>query len=253
VLEWNGTEFKTVVKEENWYYRVIKVPDRGGSILVGQKGGFKDIFVGGIYELIWDNGRYAAADKQHLPNWANVYGFTYGDVLDNGGESVLALRKNGILYILDQTGKEEWASSDSYGGSNIYLLSPADLKAEKSVGRQIDPSAFKGLYLQQRIFVTDLDKDKKNEVIVVKNRDAARGLLERYRNYNGGHFEALVWDNVGFRKKWRTRQFSGYISDYDVGDLNNDGRDELVFSVMAKSDTPFADPKSYIVSWSLKE
>ncbi len=173
--------------------------------------------------------------------------------MGNGQESVFALSRNGTLRILDSIGKEEWTSSDTYGGSNIYLLSPADKKAATSVGRQIDPTAFKGLYLQQRIFITDLDKDKKNEVIVVKNHDAVRGLLQRYRNYSGGHFEALVWDNVGLRKKWKTRQFSGYISDYDVGDLNNDGTDELVFSVMAKSGTPFTDPKSYIVSWSLKK
>jgi len=253
VLEWNGTEFKTVVKQENWHYRVIKAPDRGEPILLGQKGGYKNIFLGGIYELKWDNGRYAPADKQHLPNWLNVYGFTYGDVFNNGRESILAIRKNGTLSIQDTGGNEEWASSDTYGGSNIYLLSPADLKAAKGVGRQTDPTQSKGLYLQQRILITDLDKDKKNEVIVVKNHDTARGLLERYRSYSGGHFESLVWDNVGFRKKWRTRKFSGYISDYAVGDLDNDGTDELVFALIAKSDSTFSEPKSHIISWSLKK
>ncbi|MGD9228974.1 MAG: hypothetical protein PVF26_20895, partial [Desulfobacterales bacterium] len=103
------------------------------------------------------------------------------------------------------------------------------------------------------IFVTDLDQDKKNEVIVVKNQDVSRGLFHRYRKYVGGHFEALVWDNVGLRRQWQTRQFSGYISDYDIGDLYNDGTDELVFAVLAKSAGPIADPKSYLVSWRLKK
>jgi hypothetical protein len=127
------------------------------------------------------------------------------------------------------------------------------MKEKKKEGRQIDPTAGKGLYLQQRIFVADLDQDRKNEVIVVKNHDVSRGLFQRYRKYINGHFEAFVWDSVGLRSKWKTRKFTGYISDYDVGDLDNDGTDELVFAVMASSAGPIADPKSYIVSWSLKK
>jgi len=253
VLEWNGTEFKTLAKGENWFYRVIRVSHEGSPILLGQKGGFKKVFSGGIYELRWDNVRYVPEDKQRLPNWVNVYGFTYGDVLNEGRDSVLAIRKNSTLSILDKDGQKEWTSSDTYGGSNIFLLAPAEMRAAKTEGHIIDPTAFAGIYLQQRIFVTDLDQDKKNEVIVVKNHDVARGLFHRLKKYTSGHFEALIWDNVGLRKKWKTRKFSGYISDYDVSDLDNDGTDELVFAVIAKSDSLIAEPKSYIVSWSLKK
>jgi len=59
--------------------------------------------------------------------------------------------------------------SDTYGGSNIFLLSPADKKLATTPTRQTDPTAFKGQYLQQRIFVSDLDKDKKKEWINFKS------------------------------------------------------------------------------------
>ena len=253
VLEWNGTEFKTLTQDENWYYRVIKVSQKGLPILLGQKGGFTDAFAGSIYALGWDNVRYVSEEKQRLPRWVRVYGLTYGDVLNEDQDSVLAIRKDGMLSILDQDGQETWASSETYGGSNFYLLSPAEIKAKKKEGHIVDPTASKGIYLQQRIFVTDLDQDKKNEVIVVKNHDVSRGTFHRYRKFISGHFEALVWDNVGLRSIWKTRKFTGYISDYDVGDFDNDGTDELVFAVMAKSGSPLADPKSYIVAWSLKK
>jgi hypothetical protein len=253
VLEWNGTEFITLAKGENWYYRVIKVSKKDSPILLGQKGGFNNAFSGPVYELGWDNVRYVPEGKQRLPNWVKVYGFTYGDVLNEDQNSVLAFRKDSTLSLLDHDGQEEWTSSETYGGSNILLLSPAEMKEKKTESRMDDSTAFKGLYLQQRIFVTDLDQDKKNEVIVVKNQDVSRGLFHRYRKYINGHFEALVWDNVGLRRQWKTRKFSGYIADYDVSDLDNDGTDELVFAVMAKSAGPLADPKSYIVSWSLKK
>jgi TolB-like protein len=253
VLEWNGTEFKTLAKDENWYYRVIKVSSKAPPILLGQKGGFREAFSGPVYELGWDKVRYVSQEKQRLPSWVKVYGFTYGDVFNDGQEAILAFRKDNTLSILDHDGQEEWTSSETYGGSKIYLLSPAEMKAAKTEGRQDDPTAFGGIYLKPRIFVTDLDQDKKNEVIVVKNQDVSRGLFHRYRKYVGGHFEALVWDNVGLRRQWQTRQFSGYISDYDIGDLYNDGTDELVFAVLAKSAGPIADPKSYLVSWRLKK
>jgi len=253
VLEWNGTEFKTLAKGENWYYRAIKVAQKGQALLLGQRGGYTDSFSGPVYSLGWDSARYVSEDKHDLPKWVNVYGLTYGDALNEGQDSVLAIRKDGILSILDLDGQEAWTSSETYGGSNIFLLSPADMKATKKEGRLDDPTAMKGLYLEQRVFVTDLDRDKKNEVIVVKNHDVSRGIFHRSRKFTKGHFEALAWDNVGLRSIWKTRRFSGYISDYTVGDLDNDGTDELVFAVIAKSDGPMTDPKSYIVAWSLQK
>lgn len=253
VLEWNGTEFNTLTKDENWYYRVVRASQKGPPLLLGQKGGFNDAFSGPIYALGWDKVRYVPEDKQNLPSWVKVYGLTYGDVMNEGQDSVLAFSKNDTLTILDKDGQEQWTSSETYGGSDVYLLSPAEMKEKKKEGRIIDPTAFKGLYLQQRIFVTDLDQDQKNEVIVVKNHDVSRGLFHRYRKYINGNFEAFVWDNVGLRGKWKTRKFSGYISDYDVSDLDNDGTDELVFAVIARSEGAMTDPRSYIVAWSLKK
>jgi hypothetical protein len=250
VLEWNGTNFKTLTEGESWYFRVIRLPDRDKPILVGQKGGYKDLFLGGIYELTWDNGRYSPADKQPLPKWVTAYGFTYGDVLNSGQQFAIVFTETNMLTILDSAGAEEWTSSETYGGSSVYLLSSADMKEAKTEGQRIDPTAFKGQFLQQRIFVADLDQDKKNEVIVVKNHDAAGGLLNRYKQYTSGHFEGLVWDNVGLRKQWRTRKFSGYISDYAVGDLDNNGTADLVFAVTRRTGTALTEAKSYIVSMS---
>jgi len=253
VLEWNGTEFKTLAKDENWYFRVIRGSKGAPPLLLGQKGGFNKAFSGPVYVLKWNNGRYTAEDPQRLPDWAMVYGLTFGDVLNDGRQLFVALTQNETLTILDQDGKEEWTGSETYGGCNIYLLAPSEKIEATTPGQIIDPTAFGGIYLQQRIFIADLDKDNKNEVIVVKNQDVSRGLLRRYRKYTGGYFEALIWDNVGLRGKWKTRRFSGYISDYDVGDFDNAGTDELVFAVVAQSGSAFSEAKSYLVSWSLKK
>ena len=74
--------------------------------------------------------------------------------------------------------------------------------------------------------------------------------MSRTRAYRDGRFECLDWDNVGLRALWRTRNFSGYISDYNIGDFDNDGQDELIFAVIKKTGDPVTgEPKSYLVSW----
>jgi hypothetical protein len=107
------------------------------------------------------------------------------------------------------------------------------------------------VYLAQRIHIADLDRDGKNELIVVKNQDVARRLLSRLRIFKSGHIECLTWNTLGLNLKWKTREISRYISDYAIADLNNDGQDELVFSVVAKTDTLLGDAKSFIVSWTI--
>jgi hypothetical protein len=53
---------------------------------------------------------------------------------------------------------------------------------------------------------------------------------------------------MGLYQKWRTREISGYISDYAIADVNNDGQDELVFSVVEKHSSALGKAKSFIAS-----
>jgi len=126
VLEWNGTEFKTIQDNSSWYYRVLIIPGRGSKILFGQKRGRDDIFSReGIYELVWNNGRYESLPQQIIPKSINIYGFAYGDVLNNDRKMIVAFTKNDYLQILDQNGNEEWQSSERYGGSSTYFEIPS--------------------------------------------------------------------------------------------------------------------------------
>ena len=68
--------------------------------------------------------------------------------------------------------------------------------------------------------------------------------------FREGRFECLAWDNLGLASLWHTRKFAGYISDYNLGDFDNDGRDELVFAVIKRTGDPVTgQEKSYLVSW----
>ena len=253
VLEWDGKDFKKIADNEDWHYRVLDIPARRGKVLFGQKGGNATIFSGNIYELKWVNGDYISTNSETLPKGINVYGFSYGDVLNSGQEMILAFNSNEYLRLLNANGSEEWLSSEPYGGSNSYLEPSADIEAAKKTRKDSDPRSQNRLYLPQRILVTDLDKDGKKDVLVVKNIDTTGGVLERVRLFKSGYFESLSWDNVGLSPKWRTRKFSGYISDYTLGDIDNDGKDELVFLLVTQAGgSTLGDDRSFVVSWKTK-
>ncbi len=240
VLEWNGTKFDKIAEKQRWYYRVIDVPKKG-KVLMGQKRGIKELFMGGVDELRWNGREYVSSKEQNLPPDVTVFGFAYGDVLNSGGEMTMAFAKNERLRLLDKDGKEEWRSADPYGGSSLYLEYPGE------VSNRVGEKELPHYYLPQRIWIRDIDKDGKTEVIVSRNTDTTGRYFTRFRLFKSGYITCLAWDNVGMYEKWKTREISGYISDYALADIDNDGKDDLVISVVAQSDSAFGDPKSFVV------
>jgi len=253
VLEWDGKDFKKIADNEDWHYRALDIPARGGKVLFGQKGGNASIFSGNVHELKWVHGYYVSTNKEILPRGLNVYGFSYGDILNSGQEMTLGFNANEYLSLFNANGGEEWTSSDPYGGSNSYLEPPAEIEAAKKIRSDPDPRTQNRLYLPQRILITDLDKDGKKDVLVVKNIDTTGGVFSRIRLFKSGYFESLSWDNVGLSPKWRTRNFSGYISDYTLGDIDNDGKDELVFILVTQAGgSVLGADRSFVISWDAK-
>ncbi|MBW2201849.1 MAG: hypothetical protein JRF71_13615, partial [Deltaproteobacteria bacterium] len=233
--------FSRIVENENWYYRVLNVPDRG-DLLLGQKRGMDDIFTGGVYALQWENGRYVPADRQNLPKPMNIYGFAYGDVQNKGLEMIIAFTTDDYIQILNTDGKSAWKSNERFGRGATYLEFPMKDGSSISGVREMDR-----YYLPPRILVDDLDNDGKTEIVVVKNKDTT-GFLSRMRVLKSGHIECLTWDNMGLAPKWKTRTYSKYISDYLLADIDNDGHNELVYAVVAIGSDSLKSAKSFIIS-----
>jgi hypothetical protein len=239
VLEWTGGRLQPKVAEVNSYFRVIHVPG-GGAMLVGQGKGGKKPFISGVEELTWNGQTYVPGAPQALPPWINVFSFSYGDVNGNGQTDTMAFTDLYYLRLLDTEAQREWESPDAFGGSGVYLTYPAD---SARIGQYIEKDKY---YLPQRILIADVDQDGVNEVIVSRNRDAAKGLFERLRLFKGGHIECLSWDQLGLYPEWRTREVSGHLSDYGIGDVDNDGRQELVYAVIRQSGSVIADSRSFL-------
>ncbi len=244
VLEWDGSKLVKIVQDAEWYFRVMTAPGKK-PVLLGQQRGMVELFTKSIHELKWKDGAYAASSLAEVPRGFSLYAFTSGNALNDGRDKTVALTAGLRLRVFDQTGDVEWTSSERFTGSGIYMPYPVDVNDSSEELRK------KRYYLPQRIFISDIDKDGKNEVILVNNKDYMRNLLPNLRIFKSGHIECLQWEGLAFGMKWRTTDVSGQITDMAIGDLNNDGVEEIVFSVVDRPGSAFNNARSYLVSWQL--
>jgi hypothetical protein len=250
VLEWNGTAYEKISEKTEWYYRVTHHASKG-AILLGQKvasdknmDSGKDIkdalFEKGVYQLQWQDNAYQPSVLQNLPGDLTIYGYVSGDVANKNQDKIVALSNSGYLTVMDLKGEKEWESDKPYGGSTIFFEITDPYNSERQ----------EYYYLPQRIYLTDFDKDSTNEIIVVKNQDAARALSHS-KFFKEGSIECLAYDDIGMQLKWQTRKISGYICDYVIGDFDNDGQDDLVFASVAKKKSAINKGRSAIIACSI--
>jgi hypothetical protein len=88
------------------------------------------------------------------------------------------------------------------------------------------------VYIPGRILIKDLDGDGLNEVIVNKNISSTTDWVDKLRFFEKGEIYDLVWDEGTFITNWKTKEINGYISDFQIKDIDNDGDEELVVAAI---------------------
>ena len=251
VMEWNGASFAPIHEERFWFYRVSRDAKTKHTRLFGQKGRTDAVMMGPAHHLAWTEGGYQSQSVVPLPKGINIFGMAYGDVTRDGIENVVVFDRKDHVRVLGPGGKEEWRSFEPFGGGRTWLITVEEYRNSQKQGYLYnDPMPDNFFWVSQRIILVDINQEGQNAVIVVQNADITKGVMARQRMYRQGHFECLAWDNLGLTGLWRTRKFAGYISDYNLGDFDNDGRDELVFAVIKRTGDPVTgQEKSYLVSW----
>ncbi len=162
--------------------------------------------------------------------------------MNDSGESFVTLDDQDRLRVFTSAKEREWKSENRFGGSENYIdIDSAEKKSEYE----------NRIYLPHRIFVTDLNQDGKTEVVVIKHSSVSSRLFRRFRRYSSAQFESLSWNGLGLAENWHTRKVSGYICDYAIGDINNDGGLELVAAIVSKRESVGRKAKSSIITYDL--
>jgi TolB-like protein len=252
VVEWDGTNFKKVAKNEPWYYRVLNHP-MFGEILVGQKKStsvkeVSDIpLIPNAFKLEWNaiKNKYVKKDKLKLLKGSNIFGLAIGDVKNDRTDRMIGFDDDDHLRIFTHQGKEDWTSEEEYGGSENFL------ELEDSIYVSSKDPMKDRLYLPHRIFIADLNENGKNEIIVVKNHSVTGKVFKRYRQFSGAQVQSLTWNGLGLAPLWNTRKVSGYFSDYQLGDIDDDGDLEIIISVVSKRESVMEKGKSSVIVYEL--
>jgi hypothetical protein len=219
-LKWQNRQLVTLAKGQNWFFRVINLPDKGET-LIGQKRQMSAGFTPGIYILNHEGKGFRKGEKLDITRWANALNFTIGDITGQGKREVILLGFGDELELYDSDGEGIWSSGENYGGKPTFLDStsgPDTVSREK-------------IFLPSRILLTDIDGDGRNEVVVCKNKQTAR-ILAQMRFFTSGSIEFLRWHGTDMATVIKTGKMSKYISDYQVADVDNDGEPELIVAAV---------------------
>ena len=60
------------------------------------------------------------------------------------------------------------------------------------------------------------------------------GICCLNRIYDRANLVLLNWSGMGLVENWKTPEIAGYIADYQIRDVDNDGEDEVVMAAVSK-------------------
>jgi hypothetical protein len=250
VLEYKDGKFVKIASKLPWFMRVLDTP--AGPILLGQTKGMDKPFSNPIHEIIWEEGRYKDGKKMKIPVGLSVYGLTIDNLGTGGGEKIIALDNYDYLSIYEQTDKplvrlqslggspeRIYKSDDNYGGSNTVIVND-DLSPD-------DENKF--TFINSRILTMD-GKDGKKEIIIVKNLSSVGRVFKNIKVFTSSEIYDLEWDGLGLVENWKTRKISGYVADYQLKDIDNDGQKEIVLALVLSVGGSVSD-RSVIVAYKM--
>jgi len=230
VLEYDGSTFRPIAEKLNHYVRVAYA-ENGRPLLVGQNRGLDTPFFGPVYRLEWSGGTLKQGKDLELPLNPAIFAFARADIISGEKGNLLILDANDKLRLFDEKGKMKWRSKDYFGGAKRSREEIDDFAGSTKSG-----IISKRAYFPVRILVCDLNGDEQTEILINRNIEAFGKFLERLRIYTGGEIHNLVWDGLTLTTSWKTRKFDGYVSDFQVKDFDNDGKDELVIALVLRTE-----------------
>jgi TolB-like protein len=234
ILEYEEGRFKKIVENAEWYFRVLEHP-KDGPTLMGQRMGdviadSDSAFSGPIYRFVWKKNSFEKGPEMPFPKRTTIFGLAMGDVRSKGTPELIGIDRFERLRIMGKDKKSSWSSRDQYGGT---INSYDNIEKMKLWSLSKLPSTVNWrVFIPGRVLIKDLDGDGLNEVIVNKNISSTTDWVDKLRLFEKGEIYDLVWDDGTLVTNWKTKEINGYISDFQVKDIDNDGEEELVVATI---------------------
>ncbi len=236
VVQYTDGKYQNIATNIRWFLRVLDTPS-GLPLLLGQTYGIDKVFERPIYEIVWRDGKYVEGPRQKIPEGLSIYGLAIEPLTAGGTEKVIALDELDYLCIFEKTTKsmsrllgfgfssEEllWRSDTPFGGSNNYISNE-----DRSDPGNTERSAFANL----RILTHNTNLPGRKEFIIVKNMSSVGRIFKNLKLFTSSEVYSMEWDGLGLAENWRTKKINGYVADYAIKDVSNDGKPEIVLALV---------------------
>ena len=188
---------------------------------------------------------YIEQRKLQLPRSVSVLSLARGNLTSKNAKENVLINEHGRLTIAGDAGNVEWEGVSKFGSTALYFLLPLN---------DIDASQQERVYLNSRIEFYDVEDNGKAELFVVRNEELGGGALGRYKRFTKGNLEILSWNGISLAPVFTIRPVQGWISDFAIADFDGDKKDELIISIVGKTNLFFNTNKqlSNIISYELE-
>ncbi len=226
IVEYEKGEFSQKMFESGLYLRTFH--DKGGRpLLVGQAlhSEKKE-----VYHYFWDGASFQKGEPFLLPEGVKIFSADSYRSSDPAGPAYVSFDNPGELRFFSPDLKEV-AKLDS-------LQSPSQRKIRVRLRDASGETVKKRFRIPRRFLAGDFNGDGEDEVLLILNRPVFnllgfRTLLKRKVVVN------LVYSNGHILELWDTEPIFREILDQAIGDVDNDGEDDLVL-ITPKGLFPYA-------------
>lgn len=216
VVELSGTSFQIVSRNHPWLMRVVDLPGKG-PVLLGQEMLAKKVAFGDeLIQLQRQGAKLVRGAGAGVPKNTNLYGFL--PLPETDGRTVFVrLAANSSLQVVTGEGEVLWQGAETVGGNEGFV-------------ERIDPEVFKEQMVKRLYLDAAIKPGRAGEILVPVNEGST--LLGNYRSFEKSQLKALRWDGRALEEQWHTKPQGGYLSDFTLADVDNDGAQELVMTVL---------------------
>lgn len=205
-----------------YYFRNVELPGEGTVLLGQEMGDAHNDFAGPIFRVQGNGSDIQQGAKVEVPNPIRLYSFAPITTTGSGGESIAYLSHLDNLQIYSAAGEKLWEGSDRMGGSEEFITRIDPSKAPQ------DGDNTREAYLQAR-----LGRGDAGEILIPVNE--GDWFRARGKTFRKSKLTAMVWNGQELLEAWHTREQNGYMADFRLADIDNDGQKEVVMAINGAS------------------